>query len=73
LAKASEVPALVEKGKNSFAGQEIKGKTLAVIGLGAIGVLVANAASALRMRVVGYDPYMSVKHALKLKPRSNLG
>jgi D-3-phosphoglycerate dehydrogenase / 2-oxoglutarate reductase len=66
IGKGSEVPALVEKGKNSFAGQEIKGKTLAVIGLGAIGVLVANAASALRMKVIGYDPYMSVKHALKL-------
>ena len=66
IGKGSEVPALVEKGKNSFAGQEIEGKTLAVIGLGAIGVLVANAASALGMRVVGYDPYMSVKHALKL-------
>ena len=66
IGKGDEVPALVEKGKNSFAGQEIKGKTLAVIGLGAIGVLVANAASALNMRVIGYDPYMSVKHALKL-------
>lgn len=66
IGKGSEVPALIEKGKNSFAGQEIKGKTLAVIGLGAIGVLVANAASALNMNVVGYDPYMSVKHALKL-------
>ncbi len=66
IGKGSEVPALIEKGKNNFAGQEIKGKTLAVIGLGAIGVLVANAASALRMNVVGYDPYMSVKHALKL-------
>ena len=66
IGKGDEVPALVEKGKNSFAGQEIKGKTLAVIGLGAIGVLVANAASALNMNVVGYDPYMSVKQALKL-------
>jgi len=66
MGKGDDVPALVEKGKKNFAGQEIKGKTLAVIGLGAIGVLVANAASALRMNVVGYDPYMSVKHALKL-------
>jgi len=66
IGEGDAVPALVEKGKNNFAGQEIKGKTLAVIGLGAIGVLVANAASALGMKVVGYDPYMSVKHALKL-------
>jgi len=66
IGKSDEVPALIEKGKKNFAGQEIKGKTLAVIGLGAIGVLVANAASALGMHVIGYDPYMSVKHALKL-------
>jgi D-3-phosphoglycerate dehydrogenase len=66
IGKGDAVPSLVEKGKNNFAGQEIKGKTLAVIGLGAIGVLAANAASALRMNVIGYDPYMSVKHALKL-------
>lgn len=66
VGKGDEVPALVEAGKKNFAGQELKGKTLAVIGLGAIGVLVANAASALRMNVIGYDPYMSVQHALKL-------
>ncbi|RIJ46893.1 3-phosphoglycerate dehydrogenase [Maribellus luteus] len=66
IGEGDNVGALVEKGKNNFAGEEIKGKTLAVIGLGAIGVLVANAASALRMKVIGYDPYMSVKHALKL-------
>jgi len=66
IGEGDNVPALVEKGKSNFAGEELKGKTLAVIGLGAIGVLVANAASALRMKVVGYDPYMSVKHALKL-------
>lgn len=66
IGEGDAVGSLVEKGKNNFAGQEIKGKTLAVIGLGAIGVLAANAASALRMNVVGYDPYMSVKHALKL-------
>lgn len=66
IGKGDEVPALVEAGKKQFGGQEIKGKTLAVIGLGAIGVLVANAASALGMNVVGFDPYISVKHALKL-------
>ncbi|MBT3385321.1 MAG: phosphoglycerate dehydrogenase [Prolixibacteraceae bacterium] len=66
IGKGDQVPALIEKGKKNFAGQEIKGKTLAVIGLGAIGVLIANAAQALGMKVVGYDPYMSVQHALKL-------
>ncbi len=66
IGKGDEVPALVEKGKKDFAGQEIQGKTLAVIGLGAIGVLVANAAQALGMNVIGYDPYMKVQQALKL-------
>lgn len=64
--KGDEIPNLVEKGKNNFAGSEIKNKTLAVIGLGAIGVLVANACQALGMHVIGFDPYMSVKAALKL-------
>lgn len=58
----------VEKGKSSFAGPEISGKTLGVIGLGAIGVLVANAAMSLGMKVIGYDPFLSVKAALSLKP-----
>lgn len=66
IGQGDQVPALIEKGKNNFAGNEIQGKTLAVIGLGAIGVLVANAATALGMRVIGYDPYMTVKQALKL-------
>lgn len=66
VGQGDQVPALIEQGKNNFAGQEIKGKTLAVIGLGAIGVLVANAAQSLGMKVIGYDPYMSVKHALAL-------
>ena len=64
--KGGEIPALIEAGKKNFAGQEIRRKTLAVIGLGAIGVLVANAAQALGMNVIGFDPYMSVKHALRL-------
>lgn len=64
--KGAEVPALVEKGKTNFGGTEIRGKTLAVIGLGAIGVIVANAAQALGMNVIGYDPYISVAHAWKL-------
>lgn len=69
--QGDQVSSLVEKGKNNFAGSEIQGKTLAVIGLGAIGVLVANAATALGMKVVGYDPYMSVKQALKLSREVN--
>ena len=56
----------VEKGKSKFVGPEIKGKTLGVVGLGAIGVLVANAARALHMQVIGYDPYLSVNAALNL-------
>jgi len=54
---------LVEKGKSKFAGPEIKGKTLGVIGLGAIGGLVANAACALGMEVIGCDPYITVNAA----------
>ena len=61
--KGAEVGKLVEKGKSAFAGPEIKGKTLGVIGLGAIGVLVANAAQKLGMKVYGYDPYLSVDAA----------
>ncbi len=56
----------VEKGKGQFAGTEIQGKTLGVIGLGAIGVLVANAAETLGMNVIGYDPFLSVKAAHSL-------
>ena len=56
----------VEKGKSNFAGNEIYGKTLGIIGLGAIGILVANAAHALGMDVIGYDPYLSVHSALQL-------
>lgn len=58
----------VEKGKSQFAGPEIKGKTLGIIGLGAIGALVANAAVALGMQVVGTDPFLSVGAALRLDP-----
>ena len=61
-----DVDKQVEKGKSNFAGCEIKGKTLCIIGLGAIGILVANAAYALGMEVIGYDPYLSVDSALKL-------
>ena len=62
----AEVGKMVEKGKGAFAGPEIMGKKLGVIGLGAIGILVANAASALGMEVYGYDPYLSVDAAWKL-------
>ena len=57
---------MVEKGKKNFVGPEILGKTLGVIGLGAIGIKVANDAYALGMKVVGYDPYLSVENALKI-------
>lgn len=63
-----DVAQVVEKGKGAFAGQEIMGKTLGVVGLGAIGILVANAAVALGMNVVGYDPFLSVSSALTISP-----
>ncbi len=62
----ADVAKMVEKGKSSFVGPEVEGKTLAVIGLGAIGAMVANTACAIGMDVVGYDPYLSVKAALSL-------
>ena len=61
-----DVAKQVEKGKSNFAGSEVQGKTLGVIGLGAIGVLVANAARHFGMKVIGYDPYLSVDAAWKL-------
>ena len=62
--KGDEVGKLVEKGKSSFGRlHEIAGKTLGVVGLGAIGILVANAAEALGMKVMGYDPFLSVEGA----------
>ena len=64
--QGAEVGKLVEKGKGAFAGPELKGKKLGVIGLGAIGVLVANAANHLGMKVLGYDPYLSVNSAWNL-------
>lgn len=67
--EGEQVGKLVEKGKSQFAGPEIKGKTLGVIGLGAIGVLVANAAVELGMQVIGSDPFLSVKSALKISPK----
>ena len=65
-AAGADVAAVVEKGKSAYVGPEIMGKTLGVVGLGAIGILVANAASQLGMEVDGYDPYLSVEHAWHL-------
>lgn len=64
--KGAEVPGLVEKNKSTFCGSELKGKKLGLIGLGAIGVVVANDALALGMKVEGYDPFISVESAWKL-------
>ena len=66
IGKGDEVPALVEKGKKDFVGSEISGKKIGVIGLGAIGTLVANAAEELGMDVIGYDPFISVDSAWNL-------
>ena len=64
--QGAAVEKAVEKGKKAFVGPEIRGKTLGVVGLGAIGVLVANAAVHLGMNVIGYDPMISVEHAWTL-------
>lgn len=61
-----QVGKMVEKGKSAFVGPEIRGKKLGVIGLGAIGVLVANAANQLGMKVYGYDPFLSLQNAWNL-------
>lgn len=66
IKEEKDIAKLVEKGKAKFAGKEIQGKKLGVIGLGAIGVLVANAANRLGMEVYGCDPYISVEHAWNL-------
>jgi D-3-phosphoglycerate dehydrogenase len=65
---SADAAAQVEKQKSKFAGEELKGKRLAVVGLGYIGVIVANAAKDLGMNVVGYDPYISVQNAHDLSP-----
>lgn len=61
--KGAEVPGLVEKNKGQFGGIELAGKTLGIVGLGKIGVMVANAAIDLGMNVIGYDPFISVEAA----------
>src|SRR5690554_690376 len=63
IGKGDEIPKLIEKGKSNFAGPEIRGKRLGVIGLGAIGVMVANDALELGMQVTGYDPFISIEAA----------
>lgn len=63
---SGELPKQVEKGKKAFAGHEIMGKTLGVVGLGAIGILVGNNAVRLGMNVLGFDPYITVDSAWKL-------
>lgn len=74
--KGESVGPLVEKNKSNFAGTEIKGKTLGVVGLGAIGLMVANAGISLGMDVIGYDPFLSVGRAWELssqvKPATSL-
>lgn len=64
--RGEEIPSLVEKGKSKFAGPELMGKTIGVLGLGATGALVANACLAMDMNVIGYDPFMSVDAAWRL-------
>ena len=64
--RGAEIPTLVEKNKANFAGPELMGKTLGVVGLGAVGALVANAALELGMTVYGFDPFMSVDAAWRL-------
>ena len=66
VAEKADVAELVEKEKSKFTGPEIKGKTLGVVGLGAIGVMVANDAVSLGMNVIGFDPYISVDAAWNL-------
>ncbi len=61
--RGAEIPEIIEKEKNRFRGQEVKGKKLGVVGLGAIGVMVANDAVSLGMEVEGYDPFISVDAA----------
>jgi len=69
VSEGDEIPALVEKQKAKYVGPEILGKTLGVIGLGAIGAKIAEAALGLGMNVIGYDPYISVAAAWQLPPQ----
>jgi D-3-phosphoglycerate dehydrogenase / 2-oxoglutarate reductase len=69
IGNGDQVPAMIEKGKGNFAGNEIIGKTLVVAGLGAVGLLVANAGTLLGMKVLGYDPFISIQKAQKLSDK----
>ncbi len=71
LSKDEDVASIVEKEKSNFKGNELLGKRVGVIGLGAIGVLVANALNDLGMEVYGYDPYLSVEAAWKINKNIN--
>lgn len=71
IAGEADVAKVVEKNKSNFAGGEIKGKKLGVIGLGAIGVQVANACASLGMEVYGYDPYLTLKAAWNISSSIN--
>ncbi len=66
VGEGDKVPDLIEKGKSKFGGTEILGKTLGVVGLGAIGAIVANTAESLGMEVMGYDPFLSIEAAGRL-------
>lgn len=66
VGEGDKVPDLIEKGKSKFAGTEILGKKLGVVGLGAIGTMVANTAEGLGMEVYGYDPFLSIEAAWRL-------
>ena len=70
-AKEADLEKMIEKKKKEFAGNELKGKSIGVIGLGAIGVLVANICNRLGMNVYGYDPYVSVRSAWSLSRMVN--
>ena len=70
-AKEADLAKMIEKKKKEFAGNELKGKSIGVIGLGAIGVLVANICNRLGMNVYGYDPYVSVRSAWSLSRMVN--
>lgn len=71
LDKNSDVTGIIEKEKSNYKGNELAGKKVGVIGLGAIGVLVANALDSLGMEVYGYDPYLSVEHAWSINKNIN--
>ena len=70
-AKEADLAKMIEKKKKEFAGNELKGKSIGVIGIGAIGVLVANICNRLGMNVYGYDPYVSVRSAWSLSRMVN--